>query len=427
MNAFQIIALIISLTAIFNVVSERLLRLPKVIGPMVVALLLSTLMLMSYKWGWTSINVLDSFAGFDFGAVLMEGMLGFLLFAGALHIPIKILEKEHRPILVLAIFSTLISTFIVGTGLWWVAGQFGFTITYLQALTFGALISPTDPVAVLALLKNTKLPKNLEVIISGESLFNDAVGVVVFLVLSQMAFGEAAASMSAASTVEGTAMLLLEEVGGGIVLGLLLGLVAFGLLELTRDYTTGVLITLAVASGGYSLAQALHTSGPLAMVIAGLVIGNYGLKEAVDNSGRRQINFFWSMTDDILNSVLFVLIGFQMLVLPGWAGFGLIAVAIVLHLLGRFVGVLLPSYVLYRPKLEHDGAWWKLVSLLSWSGLRGGVSVALVFSLPEGEVRGVLLDMTYAIVVFSIFVQGLSINKLFMNNELRQISRRVDR
>lgn len=421
MGLFQIIALVVSFTAIFSVVGERLLNLPKVIGPMLVAVVLSLLLVGAETLGigLEPQQVASMLAQLDFSAVVMDGLLGFLLFAGAMHVPIRLLEEQSLAVFSLAIVSTLVSTLVIGGLLWWVSGWLGLPLSFPQALVFGALISPTDPVAVLALLKNAKLPKRLEVIISGESLFNDGVAVALFTILSAIAFSQSGPTPAAGLG------LILQEVGGGLAAGFLIGIFAYWLLENTKEQSTQVLITLAVATGGYSLAQVLHVSGPLAMVVAGLFVGNFGLRETMDRASRRNVDTFWTITDDVLNAVLFVLIGIQILVLPGWSVLALGLLAITLHLSGRFVGVLIPTLMLQPHKRQYDGVWWDFVGLLTWSGLRGGVSVALVLTLPEGEVRDVLMGMTYAIVLFSVVIQGLTIGHLFRRRELLRMAERA--
>ena len=421
MTLFQIIAAVISFTAIVSVAGERLLKLPKVIGPMVVAVLLSTSLVGLEAAGLDlGLEQLTSVLNqVDFGTLVMDGLLGLLLFAGAMHLPIKLLEEQGRAIFGLAVVSTLLSTLVIGGLLWLLAGFLGFDLGFLQALVFGALISPTDPVAVLAVLKNASLPKRLEVIISGESLFNDGIGVVLFVILGTVAFGQAEV------TVGSSFGLLVQEVGGGLALGFAIGAVAYYLLESTREQGTQVLITLSVATGGYAIAQMLHVSGPLAMVVAGLLVGNFGLRETMDRSARKVVDTFWAATDDVLNAVLFVLVGIQVLLLPQWIGWGLAVLAIVCHLFGRTVGVLVSTWLLQPASRRHDRVWVDTVVLLSWSGLRGGVSLALVLTLPGGEVRDTMIGMTYAIVVFSLVVQGLTIGRLFRRQELRRIAGRA--
>ena len=421
MTLFQIIAAVISFTAIVGVVGERLFKLPRVIGPMVVAALLSMSLVGLEAAGLDlgleqMTSVLDRV---DFGALVMDGLLGLLLFAGAMHLPIKLLEQQGRAIFGLAVVSTLLSTLVIGGLLWLFAGLLGLHLGFLQALVFGALISPTDPVAVLAVLKNASLPKRLEVIISGESLFNDGIGVVLFVILGTVAFGQAEV------TVGSSFGLLVQEVGGGLLLGFAIGAAAYYLLENTSEQGTQVLITLSVATGGYGIAQMLHVSGPLAMVVAGLLVGNFGLRETMDRSARKVVDTFWNVTDDVLNAVLFVLVGIQALLLPQWIGWSLAALAVVCHLFGRTIGVLVSTWLLQPESRRRDGVWMDTVVLLSWSGLRGGVSLALVLTLPGGEVRDTMIGMTYAIVVFSLVVQGLSIGRLFRRHELRRIAGRA--
>jgi Na+:H+ antiporter len=421
MTTFEYIALILSLTAIFNVVSERILKLPKVIGPMMVALLSSMI-----------IFILDAFSAegllaklepvireVDFSAIIIDGLLGFLLFAGAMHVPIRILDAQRLTVFKLSIVSTLVSTFVVGGLLWLIVPLLGYSISFLHALIFGALISPTDPVAVLAILKNAALPRRLEVIISGESLFNDAIGMVLFIVLSALAFSEQQ------PTLADGAVLAATEVLGGLFLGCLVGTAAYYMLQQTQEHSTHVLITLAVATGGYALAQGLHTSGPLAMVAAGLIVGNAGLRETMDRDSRKLLVQFWSVTDDVANATLFVLIGLEVLLLPEWVGWELTILAISVHLLGRGLGVTIPTLLFRKQQSMPDAHWWSLVGLLTWSGLRGGVSVALVLTLPPGDLRDAMLGMTYIIVLFSVIVQGLSINKVFNKYGMRDMVKRA--
>jgi len=344
-------------------------------------------------------------ASVPFEEVLMQGMLAFLLFAGALHVNMKDLSKRWVSILTLATLGVLVSTFVVGTGVYHLAGWLGIELPYIYALLFGALISPTDPIAVLGLLKKAGVPKDLETLISGESLFNDGVGVVVFAVILSLA----AAHGHADASVAGVATFFAQEAVGGLVLGLLLGLVAFYMLRRTDDYTVEVLITLALVSGGYALAAHLHTSGPLAMVVAGLLIGNHGRALAMSERTREHLDTFWEMTDEILNALLFVLIGLEVLLIRYTPGYlELAALAVPLVLTARFVSVGLPIAALrwVRRFTEYT------VRLMTWGGLRGGISVALALGLPPGPEREVILAMTYGVVVFSVLVQGLTIGHL---------------
>jgi CPA1 family monovalent cation:H+ antiporter len=419
-SLYQLMALVITFTALFSVLGERL-HLPKVVGPMLVAVILSCAVVSLEAWGLdlglAQLSLLVNQV--DFSTLVMDGMLGLLLFAGAMHIPLKLLEQQAATVLGLAIVSTIVSTFLIGGLSWWLATHMDLNITFMQALVFGALISPTDPVAVMAVLKNARLPKRLEVIISGESLFNDGIGIVLFVILSAIVFGGEEA------TIGYSVSLLAQEVGGGLAIGLAVGGAAYYLLENAKEQATQVLITLAVATGGYALAQMFHASGALAMVVAGLLVGNFGLRETMDRSTRVTVDSFWTIVDDVLNAVLFVLVGIQVLLLPVWIGWGVAVLAVVVHLFGRAGGVLLSTLLLQPGHEKLDTVWRDSVSLLTWSGLRGGVSLALVLSLPAGDLKNTLIAMTYVVVVFSISVQGLTIGRLFRRQELRRISDRA--
>lgn len=338
----------------------------------------------------------------DFDEALLHGMLAFLLFAGALHININDLSEQKSVIGVMATVGIVASTFIVAGVMSLAFAAFDVEVPFLYCLLFGALISPTDPVAVLGILKSVGAPKRVETKMAGESLFNDGVGVVVFLVLLQLAKGEQEA------TVASVATLFLVEAVGGAVLGLVLGWITYRLLRSVDQYQVEVLLTLALVMGGYGLATALHTSGPITVVVAGLLIGNSGRSFAMSEQTRQHLDTFWELVDEILNAVLFVLIGLEVLVMPlEWTFLVLGLVAIPLVLFGRLVSV---AGVLTA--LRHRSQDRGLVAILTWGGLRGGISVALALSMPPGPVREVLLAVTYVVVVFSIAVQGLTIGPL---------------
>jgi CPA1 family monovalent cation:H+ antiporter len=339
----------------------------------------------------------------DFSNVLMQGMLSFLLFAGALHIDLSELRAYRWQVLILAFFSTLFSTFIVGLAAWYVLPLIGIPMPLLYCLLFGALISPTDPIAVMGILKSAGIPKNLELVISGESLFNDGVGVVIFSILmSMLLIGEA-------PTFHEGLGLLMHEAGGGLLFGLLIGYITFHLLRSIDNYQVEVMITLAAVMGGYVLASKLHVSGPLAMVVAGLVVGNHGRELAMSDTTRLYVDMFWEMIDDILNAVLFVLIGMEvMLIAFSWNLFAAGLAMVIMTLIARALTVWVPVH--YLPgyfKLPRGAGL-----VLTWGGLRGGISVALALSLPSGGERDVILSLTYCIVVVSILVQGLTVGKL---------------
>lgn len=402
----EITATCLVLTALLAYLNFRFIRLPITIGVMVTALLLSLgiilLDLVGVDFGLHH-KMEAMLRAIDFSNVLMQGMLSFLLFAGALHIDLSELRAYRWQVLILAFFSTLLSTFIVGLAAWYVLPIIGISMPLLYCLLFGALISPTDPIAVMGILKSAGIPKNLELVISGESLFNDGVGVVIFSILmSMLLIGEA-------PTFHEGLGLLMHEAGGGLLYGLLIGYITFHLLRSIDNYQVEVMITLAAVMGGYVLASKLHVSGPLAMVVAGLVVGNHGRELAMSDTTRLYVDMFWEMIDDILNAVLFVLIGMEvMLIAFSWSLFAAGLAMVIMTLIARALTVWVPVH--YLPgyfKLPRGAGL-----VLTWGGLRGGISVALALSLPSGAERDVILSLTYCIVVVSILVQGLTVGKL---------------
>lgn len=403
MSFFEIIAILTSLAAVFGFLNSRLIKLPTTIGIMIIALAFSLLLIAVggalpavRQWGEHLLQ------GIDFSQALMHGMLGFLLFAGALHVNLDDLLGQYKVIASLATIGVLISTLVVGTMLWLLLGLTPVTMTYGHCLLFGALISPTDPIAVLSILKTSRVPKSLETKITGESLFNDGVGVVIFMVI----FGILSGGQSSVGHVIG---LLLKEAGGGALFGFGFGYLAYRMLRVIDDYQVEVMITLALVSGGYVLAELLHLSAPIAMVVAGLLIGNKGRQFAMSEGTRRNLDTFWELLDSALNGVLFTLIGIEIMVVdfsPMSVTLGMGAICIVL--LGRLCSVAVPIVFLSRWRTFSP----KVIRILTWGGLRGGISVALALSLPGGTERDLILIMTYMVVVFSIVVQGLSINRL---------------
>lgn len=404
MDILDIITILITLSAVFSYVNHRYIHLPNTIGLMLFALVLSLGSIGAGQLGWglekAAVNLVK---GIDFDRVLLHGMLSFLLFAGAIHVNINDLLDRKWTILSLATWGVICSTLLVGGLTWNLLGLLKIPMPFMYCLIFGALISPTDPIAVLGILKRTRAPKSLEAKIAGESLFNDGMGVVVFIVLLGIA-----TSGHGISPGE-VALLFMEEALGGIFFGLGIGLVAYKMLKSVDNYQVEILITLALVMGGYSLANELHTSGPLAIVVAGLLIGNHGRALAMSPTTREHLDTFWELVDEILNGVLFVLIGLEVLVLA-FTGRYLLAglVSIPLVLMARFVSVGIPIGLLriWRPFSPN------VVKIMTWGGLRGGISVALALSLPSGPQRDVILTITYTVVVFSILVQGLTIGKL---------------
>jgi CPA1 family monovalent cation:H+ antiporter len=351
-----------------------------------------------------SAQALHLVSNISFEQVLMKVMLSFLLFAGALHIDANELKREIWPVVILATIGTFISTFLVSVIAYYLFGLFGINMPYIYCLLFGGLISPTDPIAVMGILKRVGIPKTLELKIAGESLFNDGVGVVVFLTILEVATN----GMDKFS-VSGTAMLFLKEAGGGIVFGAITGYIAYFLMRSIDNYRVEVLITLTVAMCGYGFADHLHLSAPLAIIIAGIIIGTKGKGKGFSEVTRDYLSKFWDLLDEIFNAVLFLLIGLEMLVIkvdPTIMVIGSIMIVVVLF--ARFICVLLPVTVLRLwIKFEKNA-----VVMLTWGGLRGGISVALALALPEAMHRDEFVLITYIIVVFSIIVQGLTIGKL---------------
>jgi CPA1 family monovalent cation:H+ antiporter len=409
-------SVLITLAALFSYVNYRFLRLPSSIGLMLSALVTSLAAVALGEFGSHTLENLahHALANFDFDRTLMHGMLSFLLFAGALHINLNDLAQQKWPVGFLASLGVVISTLIIGYATYWLFGLLGHAIPLIYCLLFGALISPTDPIAVLSILKSVGADRDLENKMAGESLFNDGVGVVVFLVLLSIAMGEQPASLRSVLT------LFLEEAIGGGLFGLLTGYLAYRMLRQVDDYEVEILITLALVMGGYALATALHLSGPIATVVAGLLIGNHGRRLAMSKRTREHLDTFWQLVDGILNAVLFVLIGLEALLLPFQAAFAWAAMlAIPVVLLARLISVSLPALV---PGLRKEFSR-KVIVALTWGGLRGGISIALALALPDVPARNALITTTYAIVVFSILVQGLTVVRVLRSPVLQASSK----
>lgn len=398
-------AIFLAITAVFAYLNRRFVGLPATIGVMAIALVLS---LGAIGLDWLGYGGLRNFEesllrSVNFSELLMQGMLSLLLFAGALHVNLSELRAYRWQIALLAIAGTTASALIVGFLLWWGLSFTSLSLPLAYCLLFGTLISPTDPVAVMGILKSAGAPKDVELVIAGESLFNDGVGVVLFsLLLAMVSSGEPPG-------LGHGALLLLKEGGGGILLGLVIGYIVYRMLKSINSYQEEVLLTLAAVIGGYALASHLHVSGPLAMVVAGLIVGNHGRALAMSETTRMHVDMFWELLDEILNAILFVLIGLEVIVLSFsnsfWAA-GAMALAVILA--ARIATVGMP--VLLLPGMFHlpQGSW----KVLTWGGLRGGISVALALSLPAGPERDVVVTLTYMVVVFSILAQGLSIGRV---------------
>ena len=407
---FAATGIVITLAAVFGYINYRFLRLPHTIGLVIIALLAS-LGVMAIDAIIPTLGIGDGVRGFitgiDFHDILMEGMLSFLLFAGALHVNLDDLMSRKWAIGSLATAGVLMSTFMVGAVTWGVAGLLGIDLPFIWCLVLGSVIAPTDPVAVLGILKTVHVPKSLEVKIAGESLFNDGVGVVIFLIMVAIAVGSAGHGGHGGDIgVLDVVRLFAQEALGGAALGLVTGWIAYQALRKVDEHNLEVLITLALVMACYGIAIALHLSGPIAVVVAGLLIGNHGRRFAMTKTTRDHVTTFWSLIDEIMNSALFLLIGFEILALT-WSGdiavFALIAIPTALG--ARFISVATPLTLLGLRQTFTKGA----VPVLTWGGLRGGISVALALSLPDVSAKPVILAATYAVVIFSIVVQGLTV------------------
>ncbi len=404
MTLFQTSALLISLAALAAFINVRWVKLPQTIGLMAIALVASMILLLLGELGLVPLRTFAAVVSqIDFSDVLLHGLLSFLLFAGALHVDFNDLRRERFPVAVLSTLGVVIATFVTGTLFWWSARLIGLEISYLTALLFGALISPTDPIAVLGIIKKVGAPKRLETKIAGESLFNDGIGVVVFLTILGVATGQSQATPSAIG------FLLMKEALGGALVGLALGWLVYLMLKAVDAYQVEILLTLALVTGGYALAEALHVSAPMTMVVAGLFIGNRGRDFAMSDQTRERLDAFWELIDDILNAVLFMLIGLELIVValrPAYYVAGLIAIAV--SLIGRIISVGLPIGVmrLRQPFLRGT------IRILTWGGLRGGISIALALSLPPSSDRDVVIAATYMVVVFSVLAQGLTFGRV---------------
>ena len=406
MDLFTIIALLSVIAALFGYANVRFLKLPTTIGLMVMAIAATSVVLIVGSFNQNVLTVADSLINqIDFQELILDVLLSFLLFAGALHTDWDRLKIQAGPIMVFATLGVLASTFVVGSLFYLVAFYLlGVSVPFIQCLLFGALISPTDPIAVLGILKQAGAPKQLEIKIVGESLFNDGVGVVIFLTI----YNIAQQGIENASTSE-VGLLFAEEVIGGVGLGFALGYLTYQLTRTIDHYETEVMITLAVVMGGYVLASALHFSGPLAMVVAGLFIGNSARQTAMSQLTQAYLDRFWELVDVFLNAVLFVLIGLELLVITLTSEYLVAgALAIVIVLVSRYLVLKLPI-AFFKRRLEFV-PYTNLI--MTWGGLRGGISIALALSLSTDMHREFFLTVTYVVVVFSIIVQGLTVGPL---------------
>lgn len=404
MAALNTAAALITLAALFSWLNHRFIRLPTTIALLLFSLGASLGVIALGKLGIHFDSAAEELlSAVDFDEALLHGMLSFLLFAGALHVDLAELAQRKWAIGFLATLGVLISTALSGLAAWWLFGALGHAIPLLWCLLFGALISPTDPIAVLAILKSAGAETSLRIKMAGESLLNDGMGVVVFLVLLGIAAG------GEDSSAQGVAALFVQEVLGGALFGLAIGYGAYRMLASVDNYQVEILITLALVMGGYALATRLHLSGPIAIVVAGLLIGNHGRRFAMSEQTIEHLDSFWELIDEVLNAVLFVLIGLEVLLIsfePAWGWAAALAIPVVLA--SRLASVSVAALV---PWLRREFPPY-VIGVLTWGGLRGGISIALALSLPPGPERGALITVTYVVVVFSILVQGLTLPRL---------------
>ncbi|KFF14201.1 sodium:proton antiporter [Chryseobacterium soli] len=414
MELYYSFSALIVLASIFAYLNHRFLKLPNTIGIMVIAIIVSIFLVLFGEAvlprTFGHLNQLMN--SIDFTEVLMGAMLNFLLFAGGIHINIDDLKEQFRPVLIFSTAGVVISTFIVGFGMFYLLPLVGVHLPFIYCLVFGALISPTDPVAVLSILKQAKVSKSLETKVAGESLFNDGMAVVVFTVVLQLAVGK-----EVDLGVESIGLLLMKEAGGGLLLGVLLGWVTSRLMREVDDYIISVLVTLSVVMGGYLIARQMHISGPLTMVAAGLFMGNFNVRFKMKSITQDYLIKFWELIDEILNAVLFLFIGFELLMIKDLNHFiipGLIAILVVLA--ARFISIWGPSkFMSFRTRFSPQ-----TIKVLFWGGIRGGVSIALAMSIPKSEYSNIILSITYCVVVFSIIVQGLTIAKVANPNKIAE-------
>ena len=405
MSIQYLVAILICVTAISSYINFRYIKLPKSIGITILTLAISltilSLMAFSQKW---IVPLRDALAGFNFSTAVMDGMLSFLLFASALHINRLELNKYKKTIGTLATASVFITCILLGYATWYLSGVFNHPLPLLSCLLFGALIAPTDPVAVLAVMKNTCIPNSIKMKITGESLFNDAVGIIIFVLISQLVTGEIQKLHW-----NYVLKLLLQEGLGGLALGYILGIVTAYFLRRANDDETAIVMTLALVTGGYALAKALHVSGPIAMVVAGLVIGDQCRKPHFSNNTIKRLYSFWGLLDDMLNSFLFSLIGLEMLSIKFDINILIICIIVFfLVIIIRVFSISAPVLLFEKNKKNK----FKMLTVMSWGGMRGGISIALALSIPDIPEKNTIIGITYIAVVMSIILQGLSLQPL---------------
>lgn len=404
----ELTSLLLVLAAAFSFLNDKFLKLPTTIGIMLISLVLSLMLILASKFGWQDGVVLAKgiISKVDFYETLMQGMLSFLLFAGALHVNLNDLKQRVWFISIASTLGVILTTAMVGFSAWYVLNLLGINISFIYCLLFGALIAPTDPIAVMGILKTTNTPKSLEIKITGESLFNDGVAVVVFIALLGLA-NQANTDLDFSAI----AFLFAQEAIGGAIFGFIIGWIIYKIICSVDNYSVEILLTLALVMGGHALAHKLHLSGPIAIVIAGLVIGNHGRNFGMSKKTEEHLDLFWELIDEILNAILFVLIGLEVMVIHFENPYLLAGAAMIpVILLARLISVSIPIQLFRKKRKYHSHA----IKILTWGGLRGGISVALALSLPPVPAREAIISITYIIVLFSIIVQGLSMRKMII-------------
>ncbi len=421
LSFFDLLAILLTLSALFGWLNRKFLPLPHTIGLLTISGTTS-LVLVAIDTVYPSHHLFEplttALLQIDFSAFVMNGILAFLLFASALHVDLGMLRTRAAQVALLATVSTLVSTGLVAIGLWCLSALFSYQMTWPWALVFGALISPTDPVAVIGVLKNINVPEDLLAEMQGESLFNDGVGIVLFTLMLQFAMQGGSDETSTSAIIE----LVILEAGGGLLLGIVTGYLSFLAMQSVDDYAVEVLITLALVTGTYALAQKLHVSGPLSVVAAGLLIGDRGPRDAMSETTQRYVFALWTLIDEILNSVLFLLIGLEVLILrfsPSSLLIGLLAIPVVLA--SRLVAVSVPPFAFsWMGQMSM-----KNVPFLTWAAIRGGISIALALSLPDSDFKPVILAATYAVVLFSVIVQGTTLGWVTRRTVVHRAGRRI--
>ncbi|HEY8689777.1 MAG TPA: sodium:proton antiporter [Chitinophagaceae bacterium] len=408
MHIFIFFSIIITLAAAFAYINVRLLKLPLSILFISMGAIISLVLITAgHLFPSSTQFIKQELASIDFSEFLLGILLSFLLFAGSLRLSLKQMKASAKSITVFATIGVLISTFLIGTAAYYLLHLFNLDVPYINCLLFGALISPTDPVAVLSILKEAKISDSIKIKIEGESLFNDGIGIVVFVTILQVA-GNGIENLHFSSV----AILFLREAVGGIIAGFIIGYIGYRLVRSIDHFQTEILITLAMVMGGYSLCHFLHVSGPLAMVVAGLITGNKSMDGAMSDITRDYTEKFWEITDEILNTILFILIGLQLVIIS--FQFNLLAIGLItaiLLIIVRYISLFLPAFSFFFKKDMKD----KTLEIMTWGGLRGGISIALALSLPQSMYKEIFVPVTFVIVLFSIVVQGLSM-KWFVKN-----------